>query len=315
MKKSVIYFDGGGSGIRASANIDGDASPIRQFAGFSHGEVDLVDYLSDVVIKYANEIGGLITRAVLAVATLPADAERFNAIARLVLQGSQVQELWICSDSVSSCAAAISKDGVVIAAGTGITALAIGQSRTVLHSLSGDGYLIGDEASAYWIGKMGLNAALRNRDGRDQSVGAAQLLDIACKYFKTEPYYLPHIVHQQDRAVNGIANFASEVSNLAGSGNKKAVAIIEAAGEEVALIASTAKRECGGDENFQVVLVGGVLTQNTLVFKAAVAKIEAMGMKINTSGNTPLDGAGMLAMQLDPGVFTPMIKVFKVATK
>ncbi len=315
MKSSVIFFDGGGGGIRASANINGDLSPIKHFAGFSHGEVDLVDYLADVVIKYANEVGRAISRAVLAVATLPADTERFTAVANSVFQASQVQELWICSDSVSSCVAAISKDGVVIAAGTGITALAIGKSRTVLHSLSGDGYLIGDEASAYWIGKMGLNAALRARDGRAQSTGAAQLLDIACDYFKTDPYYLPHIVHQQERAVNRIANFASEVSNLAGSGNETAKKIIEAAGAEIALIASTAKRECGGGEDFQVVLVGGVLAPDTLVYEAAVSKIGAMGMKISTSAKTPLDGAGMLAMQIDPGVFAPMIKVFKMATK
>ena len=74
MSKKVIYFDGGGSGIRAGANIDGTKSEAKNFAGFSHGEVDLVDYLADVVSKYANEIGGDISRAVLATATLPADA-------------------------------------------------------------------------------------------------------------------------------------------------------------------------------------------------------------------------------------------------
>ncbi|MCX6454656.1 MAG: hypothetical protein NT057_00065 [Actinobacteria bacterium] len=315
MSKKVIYFDGGGSGIRAGANIDGTKSEAKNFAGFSHGEVDLVDYLADVVSKYANEIGGDISRAVLATATLPADAARYDAIASLVFQKSDIQELWICSDSVSSCAAAISGDGVVIAAGTGITALAVGKSRTMLHSLSGDGYLIGDEASAYWIGKMGLSAALRARDGRDQSAGSAQLLEVACEHFNTEPYYLPHIVHQQERAVHGIANFALQVSELAATGNTKAVEIIDAAGEEVALIANTAKRECNGGSDFQVALIGGVLATDTLVYKSAVAKIEKLGMKIHASGNTPLDGAEILAMQSDAGVFAPMIKIYKVGSK
>lgn len=315
MTHKVIYFDGGGSGIRAGANIDGTKSQVKNFAGFSHGEVDLVDYLADVVSKFANEIGGDISRAVLATATLPADDARYEAIANLVFQKSDIQELWICSDSVSSCAAAISGDGVVIASGTGITALAVGKSRSMLHSLSGDGYLIGDEASAYWIGKMGLSAALRARDGRDQSAGAAQLLEVACAHFGTEPYYLPHIVHQQERAVHGIANFALQVSELAATGNTKAQEIIEAAGDEVALIASTAHRECGGGADFQVALVGGVLAPDTLVYQSAVKKIENLGLKIHASGKNPLDGAEMLSMQSDAGVFAPMIKVFKVGSK
>jgi len=89
MSKKVIYFDGGGSGIRAGANIDGTKSEAKNFAGFSHGEVDLVDYLADVVSKYANEIGGDISRAVLATATLPADAARYDAIASLVFQNPE----------------------------------------------------------------------------------------------------------------------------------------------------------------------------------------------------------------------------------
>ena len=110
------------------------------------------------------------------------------------------------------------------------------------HSLAGDGFLIGDEASAYWIGRMALNSALRARDRRG---GDSELLAVACKHFGAEPYQLAHVVHQLDRSVNAIANFAKVVNELAVAGNKAAYEILDAAANEIVLIATTAKRECG----------------------------------------------------------------------
>ena len=307
---TVIYFDGGGGGIRAQANINGVTSEIRKFPGFSHGEASLVDYLSEVVSTFANETGSEIDRAVLAVATLPANADRFQAIADNIFSTSKVKELWICSDAVAYCAAEITTDGVVIAGGTGITSLAVGKNRTMLHTLSGDGYLISDKTSAYWIGRMGLSFATRASDGRDQSAGAKELLDVACKEFKTKPYFLPHVVHQQERAVHAIAQFAKKVSELAEKGNERALEIINDAADEVVLIATTAKRECGGDENFQVALIGGVFAPENLVYRLSEEKLNKLGMKITSSGNTPLDGSGVIAKFETPGIFAPLIMCF-----
>ena len=170
-------------------------------------------------------------------------------------------------------------------------------------------------ASAYWIGRKGLSIATRASDGRDVSSSAKELLAVACQEFNTEPYFLPHVVHQQERAVNGIAQFAKKVTELAAKGNESALKIIDDAADEVALIASTAKRECGGGSDFQVALIGGVLAPDTLVYQMAVKKISDLGMKVSSSGKTPLDGAGVLAQLEDPGVFSPLIKVFKAGMK
>ena len=307
MLENVIFFDGGGSGIRAkSATSDGN-SITKNFAGFSPGELPLVDYLANLIIKFADEVGGSIDRAVLAVATLPADDKQYGDIAELVLAKSKVKELWICSDSVSACAAAVEKDGVAIAAGTGITALAVGKNRTMAHSLAGDGFLVGDEASAYWIGKMALNSALRARDGRG---GDSELLEIACKHFGTQPYQLAHIVHQLDRPVHAIATFAKVVSELAQAGNSTAHAILDAAADEVVLLATTAKRECEGGPDFQVALIGGVLAPENLITQLVAKKLESHGLNIHTSGKSSLDGAGILARLESPGIFKPLIRTF-----
>ncbi|CAN2242905.1 MAG: N-acetylglucosamine kinase [Candidatus Nanopelagicaceae bacterium] len=307
MLKNVIFFDGGGSGIRAKSQSADGKSITKNFPGFSPGELPLVDYLANLIIEFAGEVGGAIDRAVLAVATLPADDKQYGDIADLVLAKSQVKEIWICSDSVSACAAAVEKDGVVIAAGTGITALAVGKNRSMVHSLAGDGFLVGDEASAYWIGKMALNSALRARDGRG---GNQELLDVACKHFGAEPYQLTHTVHQLDRPVNAIAEFAKVVNDLAVSGNSAASEILNSAADEIVLIATTAKRECGGGPDFQVALIGGVLAPENLVTKLVGEKLKANGLRVHTSGKSSLDGAGALANLDEPGIFKPLIRTF-----
>ncbi|MGI9131483.1 MAG: hypothetical protein ACR2IU_02385, partial [Candidatus Nanopelagicaceae bacterium] len=71
MLNQVIFFDGGGSGIRAKSQGADCSSIAKSFAGFSPGELPLVDYLAELIINFASEVGGPIDRAVLAVATLP----------------------------------------------------------------------------------------------------------------------------------------------------------------------------------------------------------------------------------------------------
>ncbi len=307
MSKNLIFFDGGGSGIRAKSQLADGKSITKNYPGFSPGELPLVDYLANLIVDFAGEVGGPIDRAVLAVATLPADDKQYGDIAKSVLAKSQVKELWICSDSVSACAAAIEKDGVVIAAGTGITALAVGKNRSMAHSLAGDGFLVGDEASAYWIGKMALNSALRARDGRG---GDKDLLDVACKHFGAEPYQLTHTVHQLDRPVHAIASFAKVVSEMATSGNAAAYKILDTAADEIVLIATTAKRECDGGPEFQVALIGGVLAPENLITKLVGEKLKAQGLSIHISGKNSLDGAGALANLKEPGIFKPLIRTF-----
>ena len=42
-------------------------------------------------------------------------------------------------------------------------------------------------------------------------------------------------------------------------------------------------------------------------------ELKAAGLRVSSSGKTPLDGAGVLAQSTEPGVFAPLVKVFKAA--
>ncbi len=113
-----------------------------------------------------------------------------------------------------------------------------------------------------------------------------------------------------DRPVHAIAEFAKRVNELAVSGNAAATEILNSAADEIVLIATTAKRECGGDSNFQVALIGGVLAADNLVTKLVGEKLKAHGLSIHTSGKNSLDGAGTLANLNEPGIFAPLIRTF-----
>ena len=58
MLNSVIFFDGGGSGIRAKSQMANGNSITKNFAGFTPGELPLVDYLANLIIDFAGEVGG-----------------------------------------------------------------------------------------------------------------------------------------------------------------------------------------------------------------------------------------------------------------
>ena len=53
MLNNVIFFDGGGSGIRAKSQAGDGKSITKNFTGFSPGELPLVDYLANLIIDFA----------------------------------------------------------------------------------------------------------------------------------------------------------------------------------------------------------------------------------------------------------------------
>ena len=78
----------------------------------------------------------------------------------------------IAHDSVTSYLGAIgSAPGAVVASGTGAVTLAVGPERVA--RIAGWGNIMGDAGSAYWIGRAGLDAAMRAFDGRGPETALA----------------------------------------------------------------------------------------------------------------------------------------------
>ena len=181
----------------------------------------------------------------------------------------------VTSDAVIAHAGALDgKPGVVLIAGTGVVALAIGADGA-LRTADGWGPWLGDEGGGAWIGAAGLRAALRAHDGRGPST---TLLDAARARFGA-----PETWPAQLTGAAAVASFAPDV--LAAQGDAAALAIVSAAAEA---LAATARAVGDGP----VAMVGGL------------AGVEALRARLDLvpAAGDALDGALRLGEIHEPHV-------------
>ncbi len=96
--------------------------------------------------------------------TVKARTALTEALRRLGVPSDRVG---VCSDIEAAFAAApgTPSDGLALVAGTGAVALRV-TARRATTTVDGDGWLLGDEGSGFWIGRSAVRAALRMADGR-----------------------------------------------------------------------------------------------------------------------------------------------------
>ncbi len=192
------------------------------------------------ILCVARELGPVDEVIVGAAGALAApDAAR--ALGDALLASLRVERVAVTSDAVIAHAGALGgRPGVVLIAGTGVVAIAIGADGA-LRSADGWGPWLGDEGGGAWIGAAGLRAALRAHDGRGPST---VLLDAARVHFGA-----PETWPAQLTDAAGLASFAPNV--LAAQGDGAARAIVGAAAEA---LAATARAVGDGP----VAMVGGL---------------------------------------------------------
>ncbi len=173
------------------------------------------------------------------------DAAR--ALGDALLVSLRAERVAVTSDAVIAHAGALGGEpGVVLIAGTGVVALAIGADGA-LRTADGWGPWLGDEGGGAWIGAAGLRAALRAHDGRGPSTA---LLDAARARFGA-----PETWPAQLTGAAALASFAPDV--LAAQGDAAALAIVAAAAEA---LAATARAVGDGP----VAMVGGLAAVEAL---------------------------------------------------
>jgi len=166
---------------------------------------------------------------------------------------------------------AVRPHGVVLIAGTGAIAYGVnarGQSRRA----DGWGYLLGDDGSAYWIGREGLRAVARACDGRGRPTALQDLLfaDLQLSDCST----LVSRVYAKDFDVPHVAAVAPLVEQAAHKGDTVASQILQQAGRQLGCTLCTLIRELEmTHETFEAVLTGGVLCSQGLVWDAVVAAL------------------------------------------
>lgn len=188
---------------------------------------------------------------------------------------------------VALVAGAPTRIGVVVLAGTGAIAYGVDAEGRTARS-SGEGWILSDEGSGYWLGREALRAAVRDADGRGpksllkdavyQALGVGSVQQLIPK------------VYEGPMARHEIAALAGLVESAAGAGDAVAGRLLDEAALELALAARSVARQLGfGDSPFDVVLAGGV-------FKASPGLAHRLGPRLE------LPGARLIPLMVEPAV-------------
>lgn len=176
----VVGLDAGGTRTRAVAAAE-DGRPLGEgAAGPGNALTVPVPRITDHLAEAIGQAVPAEARArVVAVAggfagaTAASTEEPGHVNARTALTAAlrrldiPTDRIRVCSDIEAAFASApgTPADGLALVAGTGAVALRITDRRSTA-TVDGDGWLLGDDGSGFWIGRSAVRAALRMADGR-----------------------------------------------------------------------------------------------------------------------------------------------------
>lgn len=147
------------------------------------------------------------------------------------------------------------QDGIYLISGTGSIAFGIKDQKEL--RMGGFGYLLGDEGSAFWIGKKILAAFTKEADQRHPRT---ELYDLIMNSFELEsPYDLIKIANEEEDYRGWVAQLSSLVSSI--DHVDKIRHIYKEAGKELADLVNGFK----ASDKTPVALGGGVLIHNNIV--------------------------------------------------
>lgn len=195
----------------------------------------------------------------------------------------------LCSDATAAHAGALSgQPGVVLAIGTGTVAIAVAPDGAT-HRADGWGATLGDEGGGAWLGLRGLQAALRDIDGR----GPPTLLRAAAEARFGPLRTLPTILAAD--AARLAATFAPDVAEAARAHDPVAAALIHQAALALASTANAAAARLPPEAPRTLAITGGLAALGPVLLHPLAAALSPT-LTLHSPAGTPLDGAALLAL-------------------
>ncbi|WP_320784057.1 N-acetylglucosamine kinase [Streptomyces sp. CRN 30] len=300
----MLAVDSGGSGLRAVLAAGGAAlsapsvsdEPVRiGERGVDAGH--LLELLLPMARRLLDTAGAGPPRAVVIGATgFAALGDRMRADLPSALAGEfGGPRIALVADAVTAYTGALgTRAGAVIAAGTGL--IAIGTDLESWHRADGWGHLLGDCGSGAWIGRAGLEAALRAHDGRPG--GSAPLLACAEKTFGPVDELPGRLYPRTDRPAV-LASFAPQVAVCAGH-DPVAADILRAAARHMA---DSAAAVCPASDEPLIAFTGGVFRMGEPLLVPLETELKERlphARRVPAEGD-PLHGAVRIATELAVG--------------
>lgn len=230
-----------------------------------------------------------------------------------------VRRIGLAADAVTAYAGALGeRPGAVVAAGTGV--IAMGTDLRTWRRADGWGHLLGDCGSGAWIGRAGLEAAMRAHDGREG--GSEALRATAEAVFGPLNGLAGQLYPRSDRPAV-LASFAPEVARCAGDDPLAAgilrtaaaeiatstVAACPGGGEDAGDAAGGSRHAAGADGAGDAVMVaftGGLFRLGEPLMgplRGELARRLPLARVVEAAGD-PLDGALLIADRLAEGQLT-----------
>ena len=303
--KYYLAIDGGSSKThlilvnqdkKVVSELIGDAS---SFSSMPHKQFksNLESLISDL-LRNQVDAKTKIERVVLGLAGLDTPQEEKEAKDLLTNTWTRfkIQNSIIVNDGVIGLIGGSNKkDVVMLIGGTGSNCL--GRNKHGEWTKAGGlGYLLSDQGSSYEIGLTALKAAAESFDGGGDK---SKLESIVPSHFEANSVYeLKSVIYHPPLTKKQIASLSLIVKNAALAGDKVSLKILKNATIRlVKLVETVVKKLYLGNQDFDLVLVGGLLHKNELVrdtFNKLIAnKYEA---NIIIPKKPPVYGAITLAM-------------------
>jgi len=254
----VLAIDGGRSGCRAAVvgpegrESFGEGRGIPTLSG-SEGLAGVVQAVGEATdrCQFNPET---VTVVSAGLAGCLGSSQHAPALAEALARHLGIERVVLTGDVVTAYAGALGlQPGVVVAAGTGAVALAVAADAAARSD--GWGHLLGDAGSGFWVGRRGLEQALRAHDGRGGSPLLAGLAE--CHIGPLDE--LPARVDGSVNPAAAVAAFAVQVAEAAARGDEVARSIwVEAAAELAATVAGCARRLFPAGASIPVSWSGGL---------------------------------------------------------
>lgn len=234
---------------------------------------------------------------------LPEDRDQFARLvcAELITRQSvsAAIEVMLFADAVAAHAGALSgRPGVVLAVGTGTVCLGIDQAGNEAR-VDGVGHWVGDEGSAFDLGRSGLRVAARHEDGRES---APMLYDLARRHLIDDLDLGPDLGAALRRLgripdrVRATAAFARLVIDCARVGEPAAVRLIKRA---AAALAETVTACCTRIDppapDRRIACVGGMFDSGDELLGPFTEALDLPDWRVVPADGTVLDGVVRLA--------------------
>ncbi|MFE5893478.1 N-acetylglucosamine kinase [Streptomyces sp. NPDC056462] len=302
-----LAVDSGGSGLRVVVGTVGRAATARRESRepVRTGDrgIDPEHFMEQLVPMVRALVAEAGADRLDAAAVGAAGMASLGDALRAELPGALRREFGIgrvalAADAVTAYVGALGpRPGAVVAAGTGL--IAIGTDLANWRRADGWGHLLGDCGSGAWIGRAGLEAALRAHDGR--SGGSARLLARAEECFGPVRGLPGKLYPRPDRPAV-LASFAPHVAACADD-DPTAVDILRAAARHMA---DSAAAVCPTTGEPQVALTGGLFKMGdplVVPLEEELAKRLPHARRAPATGD-PLDGSVRIATDLATDALT-----------